>query len=69
MRSDTATRAKVSEVREMNDTDRLQQMEENWNGDDKYAEAVEYYLDEGYPQEIAEEYASQQIDIDDGEAR
>jgi len=52
-----------------NDQDRLQQMEENWNGDDKYAEAVEYYLDEGYPQEIAEEYASQQIDIDDGEAR
>lgn len=36
---------------------------------DLYDEALEYYLDEGYPQEMAEEYASQQINIDDEEAR
>lgn len=52
-----------------NDNDRLQQMEDNWNNDDRYDQAVEYYLDEGYPQEMAEEYASQQINIDDEEAR
>lgn len=52
-----------------NDLDRLQQMEDNFNGDDKYAQALEYFLDEGYPQAMAEEYASQQINIDDEEAR
>lgn len=64
-----------------NDTDRLQQMEDNWNaGDtlfqalglqqdtmrklakfraqDEYETAIEYYLDEGYPKEMAEEYAT-----------
>lgn len=41
-----------------NDTDRLQQMEDIWNGDDKYSQALEYFLDDGYPQELAEEYAS-----------
>lgn len=58
MRSDTATRAKVSEVREMNDTDRLQQLEDNFNGNDEYSEAVQYFIDDGYPQEMAEELAS-----------
>lgn len=43
------------------DEDRLQQMEDIWNGDDKYDQALEYFLDEGYPQELAEEYASQLI--------
>jgi hypothetical protein len=53
----------------MNDQDRLQQMEDIWNGDDKYDQALEYFLDEGYPQELAEEYASQQLNLDDEEAR
>lgn len=71
------------------DNDRLQQMEDNWNGDsifqalgvqqntmrkvakeveqDNYDQALEYFLDEGYPQAMAEEYASQQINLDDTE--
>jgi len=70
-----------------NDNDRLNQMEDNWNGDsifqalgvqqntmrkvakgvdqDNYDQALEYFLDKGYPQAMAEEYASQQIDVGD----
>lgn len=40
------------------DTDRLQQLEDNFNGNDEYSEAVEYFIDDGYPQEMAEELAS-----------
>lgn len=40
------------------DNDRLQQMEDNFNGNDEYSEAVEYFIDDGYPQEMAEELAS-----------
>lgn len=32
---------------------------------DLYDEALEYYLDEGYPQEMAEELASKQIELGD----
>ena len=32
---------------------------------DLYDQALEYFLDEGYPQAMAEEYASQQIDVGD----
>ena len=70
-----------------NDNDRLNQMEDNFNGgdmfqalgvqqntmrelarsvdQDNYDQALEYFLDEGYPQAMAEEYASQQIDVGD----
>lgn len=41
-----------------NDQDRLQQLEDNWNNEDKYDIAVEYFLDDGYPQAMAEELAS-----------
>jgi len=43
-----------------NDQDRLQQMEDIWNGtraDEDFELAVEYYIDEGYSQEYAEELA------------
>ena len=75
-----------------NDTDRLAQMEDNFNaGDsvyealglqmqtqrdlakfieqehqnDKYRQTLEYYLDEGYPQELAEELASAEVKVDE----
>jgi len=44
-----------------NDQDRLQQMEDIWNGtraDEDFELAVEYYIDEGYSQEYAEELAA-----------
>lgn len=34
---------------------------------DLYGEALQYYLDEGYPQELAEELASKQIEVSDNE--
>lgn len=68
----------------MNDDDRLQQMEDNFNNrdsiyqalglqqdtmrtiaktlhKDEYQTALDYYLNEGYPQELAEELATQNI--------
>lgn len=69
----------------MNDQDRLQQAEDNFNaGDDIYTAlgvqqdtmrkvaqesareadreaSIEYYMDEGYPQELAEEYADAEL--------
>lgn len=67
-----------------NDTDRLQQMENNFNTGDsiyqalgvqqatmrnlakqreeeKYEEALEYFLDDGFTRELAEEYASAMV--------
>lgn len=68
----------------MNDKDRLQQIEDNFNNrdsiyealglqqdtmrtiaktvqKDEYQKALDYYLNEGYPQELAEELATQNI--------
>ena len=32
---------------------------------DKYRQTLEYYLDEGYPQELAEELASAEVKVDE----
>jgi hypothetical protein len=65
----------------MNDVDRLQQMEDNWNAGDSIFQALgiqqntaqkiarwtqreqakEYYMDEGFPEALAEEFADVEV--------